>query len=103
MDFAKEKIDGAMLTLSSLVERIRAEAGCIDCSVYLDTEFENRVVLLQKWRTESDLNRHLRSEEYKMVLLIIETAISPPMIMFDTISSTSGVEIIEEARKVKKD
>jgi quinol monooxygenase YgiN len=103
MDIPPDKVDATMLSLRSLVERIRAEAGCVDCSVYMDTEIRNRIVFIQLWRNEADLQRHLRSEEYQMILLIMETAVTPPKIKFNTISETHGFEIIEEARKAKKD
>lgn len=102
MDFTAENVDSALLTLRSLVERIRAEAGCISCSVYVDTEMENRIIFSQKWRSDEALQRHLRSEEYQQVLLIMEMATTRPEIRFDTISETSGVEVIEKARTTKK-
>lgn len=101
MELPPEKVDASMLTLRSLVERIRAEAGCVDCSVYMDTEMEHRVVFIQVWRSDEDLQRHLRSQEYQMVLLIMDTAIAPPQISFNTITDTRGFEIIEKARKAK--
>ena len=34
MVFAPDKVDDAMQILRSIVERIRAEIGCVSCSVY---------------------------------------------------------------------
>ena len=102
MECAPDKTGEALQILQSIVERTRAEAGCISCSVFQDTEMENQLVFAQEWRSEEDLQRHLRSEEYQKVLLVLEMACKPPDIRFDTISSTSGVEIIEKAR-VKKE
>ncbi len=63
MDIAPQKIDEALQILRSIVERTRAEAGCISCSVYQDTEIEQIIVLEEKWRSDEDLQRHLRSED----------------------------------------
>jgi len=101
VDLSPQKIDEALQILRSIIERIRAEAGCISCSVYQDTEDEQIIVLDEKWRSDEDLQRHLRSEEYKKVLLVMEMARTPPDIRFETITSTSGVETIEKARKNK--
>ena len=101
MEFTPDKVDEALQILRSIVEPTRAEVGCIDCSVYQDTEMENQILFIQKWRSEEFLQRHLRSEEYQKVLLVMEMALAPPEIVFDTISSTSGVETIEKARKNK--
>ena len=101
MEFTPDKVDEALQILRSIVEPTRAEVGCIDCSVYQDTEMENQILFIQKWRSEEFLQRHLRSEEYQKVLLVMEMALSPPEIIFDTIASTSGVETIEKARTGK--
>lgn len=101
MDFAPQKIDEALQVLSSIIERIRAEAGCISCAVYQDTESEHVIVLEEKWRSDEDLQRHLRSEDYRKVLLVMEMACKPPEISFDTINETIGVEFIEKARSKK--
>jgi quinol monooxygenase YgiN len=98
MDFPPDQVDVALKTLRSIIERIRVQAGCLRCSVYLDSEIETRIIFSQEWRNEEDLQNHLRSDEYRQVLLIMETAITPPLIRFDTITSSSGVETIEKAR-----
>lgn len=98
MEFAPDKIHEALQILQSIVERTRAEAGCISCSVYKNTETERQIVFAQEWRSDDDLQRHLRSEEYKRVLLVMEMACMPPEVRFDTIAGTSGVETIEKAR-----
>jgi quinol monooxygenase YgiN len=98
MVFAPDKIDDAMQILLSIVERIRAEIGCVSCSVYKDTEMESQIIFTQVWKSENDLQRHLRSDEYKKVLLVMEMASARPEIRFDNIVSTSGVETIEKAR-----
>lgn len=101
MIFSPEKIDETLNILRSIVERTRAEAGCISCSVYLDTENENVIVSEEKWRSNEDLQRHLRSESYQRVLLVMEMATTPPDVRFETIIDSSGVEIIKEARNKK--
>lgn len=84
--------------LSSLAERSRFDPGCISCRVYQDVEVEPVVMLEEFWRNEEDLERHLRSEEYRKVLLVVEMALEPPEIRFNTISNSTGVETIEKAR-----
>jgi len=102
MDMATDKLNEALQILHSIVEQTRAEAGCVSFSVYQDTEIENQIVFAQEWRNEEDLQRHLRSEEYQKVLLVMEMARTPPEIRFDTINKTFGIEYIEKARMTKR-
>jgi quinol monooxygenase YgiN len=101
MEFASQTIDEAVNILRSIIERIRTETGCISCSVFQDTDNKHMVVFEEKWKSDEDLQRHLRSEYYKKVLIVMEMAIETPEIRFDTIMGTSGVEIIEKARTRK--
>lgn len=100
MDFIPEKLSEAVHILHSNIERTLAKSGCLGCSVYEDTN-KQHIVYEEKWRNDEDLQRHLRSEDYQKVLLVMEMAITPPEIRFDTIISSSGVETIEKARAIK--
>ena len=84
--------------LSSLAERSRFEPGCIGTHVYQDVEVEPAIMIEQFWDSGEDLERHLRSEEFRKVLLVIEMAVGPPEIRFDAISQSTGFETIEKAR-----
>ena len=55
-------------------------------------------MLEEVWRTGEGLDLHLRSEEYRNLLLVLEMALKQPEIRFDTISSSTGIETIEKAR-----
>jgi quinol monooxygenase YgiN len=60
---------------------------------------EVRAIMVEEfWANDEDIRRHLKSEVYRRVLLVIEMAEEPPEIRFDTIARTSGVETIEKAR-----
>jgi quinol monooxygenase YgiN len=87
-----------MEILSSLAERSRFEAGCTGSRVYQDVEVEPAILIEQLWKSGEDLDRYLRSEEFRKVLLVIEMAVEAPEIRFDAISNSTGLETIEKAR-----
>jgi quinol monooxygenase YgiN len=86
--------------LRSIAERTRLEQGCIGCHVYQAAEEELAIMIEELWKSEEDLERHLRSEEYRKLLLLVEMALQPPEIRFNVISRSTGVETIEKARDV---
>jgi len=98
-----EKVDEALQILHSIAERTRVEAGCFDCWVYRDIEDEKVIIFEQVWRSEKEMLRHLGSEEYRNVLLVMEMCSEQPVVRFDTITGSTGVETIEAARSAKKD
>jgi quinol monooxygenase YgiN len=92
------KVKDALEILCSVTQRSRFERGCIRSTVYRDVEVENAVMLEQVWENEDDLANHLRSDEYRKVLLVAEMALPRPEIRFDVVARTTGVETIEKAR-----
>ena len=93
-----QKRGEALRILRSVAELCRDDPGCLSCNIYRDLN-DNRVLVLEEvWRTGEGLDLHLRSEEYRNLLLVLEMALKQPEIRFDTISSTTGIETIEKAR-----
>ena len=88
----------ALEILNLVAERTRVQAGCLTCRIYHDEQVEAVFMLEEVWEAQGDLDRHLRSNDYRNVLLVTEMAIEPPEIKFQTISHSAGVEIIEKAR-----
>jgi len=98
MTIPAKKVGEALKILRSVAELSRVQLGCLSCRVYRNGLGDNVLLFEQLWSNEADLERHLRSDEYRQVLLVLEMAIKQPEIRFDTISSSAGIEIIEKAR-----
>lgn len=98
MTVPAERRDGVLAVLSSVASWCRIEPGCIACRVYQDAEVESAIMLEQHWESREDLERHLRSEEFRKVLVVVEMSLEPPEIRFEEISSSTGIEAIEKAR-----
>ncbi len=85
-------------TLRSMMGPTRVEPGCVSCRLSQDEEDKNVLNLVEEWTTEEELRRHLRSDQYRKILAIIECAVEPPEIKFSTVTHVAGIEAIEEAR-----
>ena len=92
------KVSEAVEILRSVAERVRFEPGCISYRIYHDIQEEHVIMFEEVWRSEEELERHLRSPEYRNVLLVVEMAQEKPEIRFSTFSHSTGVETIEKAR-----
>ena len=88
----------ALNILQSMSERIKNLPGCIDCRVYLDVQKNCSLLFDQVWESAEDLNRHIRSDEDRNILLVMEMAAEKPEIRFETISNVTGMETIEKLR-----
>jgi len=94
-----QKRGEALKILKAMVARNQARTDdCVFCRICEDALEENILQFEEMWRTEEELVRHLRSDEYRNLLLVMEMALKQPEIRFDTISSSTGIETIEKAR-----
>jgi quinol monooxygenase YgiN len=93
-----EKHGEAVEILGSMIEQTQFEPGCISCRLYRGVEDALAIMLEELWMNEEDVQRHLRSDKYRKVLLVVELAAESPEIRFDTIEHSAGVERIEQAR-----
>jgi quinol monooxygenase YgiN len=92
------KSDEALKIVRSVVELCRDDPGCLSCHIYRDLHEKDVFMLEQVWRSEEEMAVHLRSDEYRNLLLVLEMSLKKPEIRFDTISSSTGIETIEKAR-----
>jgi quinol monooxygenase YgiN len=88
----------ALRILMSVTERTRIEPGCISCRIYQDVADKHIILIDESWANKEDLERHLCSEDYLKILLVIEMAVETPEIRFDTIARSTGVDTIRKAR-----
>ena len=93
-----QKRGEALKILRSIAEQSRVQPGCLSSRIYGDLEEENVLMIEAMWQDQEALEHHLRSEEYRNLLLVVELAIECPEIKFNSISSSTGIETIEKIR-----
>lgn len=75
------------------------QLDCDRCRLYRDAQDDRACLLAQEWGTQTALDRYLRSDLYRTVLAVLETASEPPEVCFDTLAQRAGVEVVEGARR----
>lgn len=98
MTLPAERLSEVTGILGPMAERTRAERGCLGCHLYRDALEANVLILEESWESETDLERHLRSQDYRQLLLIMELAKVPPEVRFNRVSHSTGLETIQQAR-----
>jgi quinol monooxygenase YgiN len=84
--------------LRSLTSPTRVEPGCLDCRLYEDVSAEGVFTLVDYWATPEEFERHLRTEAYRLLLMVMELSAVAPEIRFQVVSRTMGMEAIHAAR-----
>lgn len=85
--------------LSALVSPTTVEPGCMGCSLYTEVSNANKFYFETRWRSEAELFKHLRSEQYRHLLILIELGKEPPTVEFHDVSKTQGLELVMAIRR----
>ena len=84
--------------LELLVGPIRVQPGCLECRLLKPLPTEERMYVLACWETQRDLIRHLQSDSYKRLLLLMELSAGPPVVEFFNVLEIRGLDLVEAAR-----
>jgi quinol monooxygenase YgiN len=88
----------AIKTIRSMIGPTEITPGCLSCSLCSEVDNDDELILLEEWNSRESIEKHIRSEEFRKVLAVMDVAIEPPKIAFITASSTAGMEFIEQIR-----
>lgn len=85
-------------TFKAILSQVRREQGCLSCNCYVDMEAENSLYFKEEWASRVDLNTHLRSVNFGILIGAMKLLNKEPEIKINTIASTMGAEAIKTAR-----
>ena len=89
----------AVKTIRRLIGPTKVKPGCESCNLYANTENDDDILLIEKWSTQDQFEKQITSKHYLLLLEALELAKHTPEIEFHTISSTSGLELVERLRQ----
>ena len=78
-------------TITSLIRFIRTEKGCKRCDFYEGIEDENELCLLEEWDPQENLDRHLKSERFRVLRGAMNLLQEPYAIIFHKVIHPAGM------------
>ena len=98
MNVLPEKQLEIVQTLLSMIEPTENESGCRSCHVFGGIEDKNVFSLIEEWETRADLEDHIKSDRFSVLLGTKSLLCEPPQIEIHTISHSEGMEAIDAVR-----
>lgn len=89
-------------TMRGMLEPARVERGCLSYRLYEDVENRNAFVLLEEWATQEDIESHIRTDNQRRLLALTDLLSEQPEWRFNTVSHTTGMDLIEEVLKMPR-
>jgi len=99
MNALLEKRTEVMQTLLSMIEPIENVRGCLSCHVFQDIEEKNVFSLIEQWETREDLDDHIKSDRFSVLLGTKSLLCEPLQIEIHTVSHSEGMETVKAARE----
>ena len=103
MNVLPENQKEVMQTLLSMIESTGKERGCLSHHVFRDIEDENVFSLIDEWETREDLDQHIRSAKFGVLLGTKSLLCEPLKIQIFTVSDSEGIEAVNSVRKKETD
>jgi len=98
MNALPEKQKEVMQTLLSMLESTGKEKGCLSHHVFRDIAAENVFSLIDEWENREDLDQHIRSAKFGVLLGTKSLLCEPPNIQIHTVSDSEGMAAVNAAR-----
>jgi len=73
--------------------------GCKRVKLYSDIDNDDELLLIEEWHSRAELERHIVSDDFRKIMAMMDMAIEPPEISFNTVSSIMGFEFVEKTRE----
>jgi quinol monooxygenase YgiN len=96
-----ERRSDLLETMRGMLEPSRVERGCLSYRLYEDVENRNAFVLLEEWATQKDLESHIRTDNQRRLLTLMDLLSEQPEFRFNTVSQTAGMDLIEDVLKTE--
>ena len=99
MNVFLDKRTEVMQTLLSMIEPTENGRGCLSCHVSRDIEDQNVFSLIEEWETREDLDDHIKSDRFSVLLGTKSLLCEPLQIEIHTVSHSEGMETVKAARR----
>jgi quinol monooxygenase YgiN len=98
MNALPEKQKEVMQTLLSMIEPPGKESGYLSYGIFCDIEDKNVFNLISEWETRKDLDDHIKSYRFSVLLGTKSLLCETPKIEIHTVSHSEGMEVIDAVR-----
>src|SRR5262245_46188681 len=87
-----------MQTFRLLSDPSKCVSGCKSCRIYREVGNEEAVIFIQEWDDRNQLDRHLRSNEFAVIVGAMSLLEQPDMVEFQVLDQVERSRSVETIR-----
>jgi len=99
MNVLPEKQKEVMQTLLSMIDPPGKKGGYLNYGIFCDIEDKNVFNLVSEWETRQDLDDHIKSYRFSVLLGTKSLLCEPLNVQIFTVSNSEGIEAVNSVRK----
>ena len=96
IEIKPSKADEFIDSMSSLLRSIRKEKGCLDFSVYRNSERENTFIVVGDWETRKAMEKHFQTRDFELLIGAARVLGETFSMNMAEVSKTGGIELARE-------
>ena len=96
IEIKPSKADEFIDSMSSLLRSIRKEKGCLDLSVYRNSERENTFIVVGEWKTQQAMDKHFKTHDFEVLIGAARVLGETFEMKIAEVSKTGGLELARE-------
>ena len=100
MRFRQKDLEHAVRLLLSVRGSIRDKRGCRACEVGMEAAEAGLVHYREEWEPGEDFLRHVRSEEFRRVLIALDMCCEEPRVVVGSLSGRAGMSHLLKLREI---
>lgn len=83
-----EKVDAFISAAQGLIEKSRAEAGCVSYSLYQDPKDKTKFLFFEEWKNQTAVDVHFATDHFQKFGEVLNDCASTPAVItvFDTVA-----------------
>jgi quinol monooxygenase YgiN len=85
-------------TFRSLLNPMKCELGCKSCRIYRELDNDEAVIVIQEWDSKTDLEEHLRSDEFAVLVGAMSLLQKPEAVEYQVLDQIEGSRSVEAIR-----
>ena len=90
------KTDEFVKSMRSFSRRIREQKGCLDFSLYQDSDKENTYLVVGDWETRQAMDRHFKTKDFELLIGAARVLGETFSMNIAEVSKTGGYELARE-------
>ena len=90
------KPDEFINSMRLLSRSIRRQKGCLDFSVYRDSDKENTYIVVGEWKTRQAMEKHFQTREFELLIGAAKVLGESFSMNIAEVSKTGGFELARE-------